>query len=94
MSFLLWTLGIFLALNVIFRLFGRQILAFGLQRVMRKLMKNAEQQAQSYQRNYNEGNMRENVYVNNEIKVSAPKYEDKKDVRVDEIAEEIEYEEI
>ena len=94
MSFLLWTLGIFLALNVVFRLFGRQILAFGLQRVMRKLMKNAEQQAQSYQQNYSDGTMRDNVYVNNDIKVSAPKYEDKKDVRVDEIAEEIEYEEI
>ncbi len=94
MSFLLWTLGIILALNVTFRLFGRRILTFGLQRVMRKMVKNAEQQAQSYQKNYTDGTMRDNVYVNNDIKVSAPKYEDKKDVRVDEIAEEIEYEEI
>ena len=94
MSFLLWTLGIILAINLTIRLFGKRILTFGMKRVMRKLMKDAEKQAQAYQRNYDEGNFRQNVYVDNEVKVSAPKYDDKKDIRVEEIAEEIEYEEI
>lgn len=94
MSFLLWTLGIILALNVTFRLFGRKILTFGLQRVMRKMVQNAEKQAQTYQQNYSQGDMRENVYVKNDVKVTAPKYDEKKELRVDEIAEEIEYEEI
>jgi hypothetical protein len=94
MTFLLWTLGIFLALNITFRLFGRKILTFGMQRIMRKIVKDAEKQAHSYQKNYGEGNFRENVYVDKDVKVSAPKYEGKKDIRVDDIAEEIEYEEI
>ncbi|MDW3649438.1 MAG: hypothetical protein R8P61_20380 [Bacteroidia bacterium] len=94
MSFLLWTLGIILAINLTIRLFGKRILTFGMKRVMRKLMKDAEKQAQAYQKNYDQGDFRQNVYVDNEVKVSAPKYDDKKDIRVEEIAEEIEYEEI
>jgi len=94
MSFLLWTLGIILAINLTIRLFGKRILTFGMQRIMKRLMKDAEKQAQAYQRNYDQGNFRQNVYVDNEVKVSAPKYDDKKDIRVEEIAEEIEYEEI
>ena len=94
MSFLLWTLGIFFAIHLTIRLFGKRILTFGMQRIMKKLMKDAEKQAQAYQRNYDQGNFRQNVYVDNEVKVSAPKYDDKKDIRVEEIAEEIEYEEI
>ncbi|MEL6252888.1 MAG: hypothetical protein AAFR87_12820 [Bacteroidota bacterium] len=94
MSFLLWTLGIILAINLTIRLFGKRILTFGMKRVMKKLMKDAEKQAQAYQKNYGKGDFRQNVYVDNEVKVSAPKYDDKKDIRVEEIAEEIEYEEI
>ncbi|MEM8892060.1 MAG: hypothetical protein AAGD28_29045 [Bacteroidota bacterium] len=94
MSFLLWTLGIILAINLTIRLFGKRILTFGMQRIMKRLMKDAEKQAQAYQRNYGEGDFRQNVYVDHEVKVSAPKYDDKKDIRVEEIAEEIEYEEI
>ena len=94
MSFLLWTIGIILAINVTFRLFGRRILAFGMQRLVRKLMKNAEQQAQAYQQNYDQNPFRQNVYMDDEIKVTAPKHEEKRDIQVDDIAEEIEYEEI
>lgn len=94
MSFLLWTIGIILAINVTFRLFGRKILAFGMQRLMRRLMKNAEQQAQAYQQNYDQNPFRQNVYMDDEIKVTAPKHEEKRDIQVDDIAEEIEYEEI
>ena len=94
MNFLLWTFGIFFGIYLTFRLFGRQILRFGLNKLMKKIVQDAEKQAMHYERVYDDGNFRKNVYVDNEIKVSAPKENGKREVSVEEIAEEVEFEEI
>ena len=93
-TFFLWMLGIFGGTILVFRLFGRQILRFGLNKLVRRLMKDAEAQAQQFSKNYDEGNFRTNVYVDQEVKVSVPRDAGKRNVSVEEIAEEIEFEEM
>ncbi|MEL6675088.1 MAG: hypothetical protein AAFR61_22965 [Bacteroidota bacterium] len=94
MTFLYWVFGIFFTIYVVFRLFGRQILRLSMQRLVKKLAQNMEKQAMQYERNYSNSHYQENVYVDQDIKVSAPKEEQKTHVSSDDIAEDIEFEEI
>ena len=93
-EFLIWTIGIFLGISLTFRFFGKQIMQFALKAVIKRLAKNVEEQSQQYQRNYAEDAFHEHVYVDHDIKVSAPKYDSRKAVTADDIAEDVDFEEI
>lgn len=94
LTFLLWFFGIILAINLVFRLFGRQLLALGVRQVAKRLMKDAENQTQAYRRHYEAEARRQNVYVDQEVTVSVPRQQQEPEVTEDEIVEDVEFEEI
>ena len=76
------------------RLFGRQIIQFLLKRLSNRLLKNMQQNIVDFDQNYEQGNMRKNVFVDDEIKVTVPRDKSKPAVSADEIAEDVEFEEV
>ncbi len=94
MTVLFWIFAFFFGVYWTFRLFGQQISRYLLSKMASRLMKNMNQSSQAYEKNYDQGNMQTNVYVDEEIKVSAPRGQAKKTVTADEIAEDVEFEEI
>ncbi|MEO1449267.1 MAG: hypothetical protein AAFV07_07035 [Bacteroidota bacterium] len=95
MTFLLWTAGIIFGIYWTFRLFGRQIVQFALKRVSRQLLKNAEKEAQAFRQNYDHGSdFKERVYVDNEMDVSAPRDFTPREITEDDIAEDVEFDEV
>ena len=93
-SFFFWTFFVFLTLYIVFRVFGRQIIQFLLRQVFKQVAKDAENQARQYQRNYGGDPFKESIFVNDNVKVTAPKSKQKKSVSADEIAEDIEFEDV
>ena len=93
MSGFVWFLLILAGSYLGLRVFGRRILLFAAKRLTRRLMKQAEHEAQAFTRNYEEDN-RANVYVDQEIKVSAPKNQTQRPVHEEEIVEDIEFEDV
>ena len=93
MSVLLWFVGICLAGYVGVRLFGRQLLMFGLKRLTNRMMSQIQEESKAYEKNYRQDN-RTNVYVDESIRVSAPTNPVKKEINEDEIAEDIEFEDV
>lgn len=93
MSVLLWIVGIFLGGYITLRLFGRRLLMFGLKRLTNKMMSQIQEESKEFERNYADNN-RTNVYVDDSIKVSAPKNPVKKEIKEDEIAEDIDFEDL
>ncbi|MCI4667642.1 MAG: hypothetical protein MRZ79_05725 [Bacteroidia bacterium] len=91
---LLWIIGIVVAINITFRLFGNQILNFGLKQMVKRLAKHSEEQSQAYAKFYADESNRENVFVDRDVKVSAPKSQENKKISEDDIAEDIEFEEL
>ena len=77
-----------------FRLFGRQIVQYSLRALMKRLLRNAQEASHTYERNYEQNPFQEQVYADQEIKVSAPRKPGRKDVSEDQIAEDIDYEEV
>lgn len=94
MGFLFWLFVFFMGSWLIFRIFGRVIVQFLLREVLKKFTQGAENQFMDYERFYEGGAFRQNVYVDEEVKVSAPKQKEKPRVKADEIAEDIEFEDI
>lgn len=94
MNFFFWLLVFFASSYLVSRLFGRQIVQFLLRKLSNRLLKNMQQSAKDFERNYEQGDMRKNVYVNDEIKVTAPRANNKPSVSADEIAEDVEFEEV
>ncbi len=94
MTTLLWIIGIILAINITFRLFGRQILSFGMKQLVKRLAKQSEAQSQAYAKQYADEENRQHIYVDRDVKVSAPKSHQEKKINEDEIAEDIEFEEL
>jgi len=94
MTTLLWIIGIILGIRLTFRLFGRQILNFGLKKLIGRLQQDAEQQSQAYAKFYQDERNRKNVYVDKDVKVSSPQHTPNKKIDEDDIAEDIEFEEL
>lgn len=90
---LLWIIGIFLVIRLVFKLYGHQIARLAQRRVIKMMEKEMRKQSDQFQRNY--GNDRqESVYVDEDIKVSQPRHDGSRDVSEDDIAEDVEFEEI
>jgi hypothetical protein len=80
---------------MITRLFGRQILQLIFQKVLKTLENDAKAHSRDFEKNYGTGAFRENVYSDEEVQVTAPRNPvEKKKVKVEEIAEEVDYEEL
>jgi hypothetical protein len=94
MATLLWIIAIILGIRLVFRLFGKQILNLGMQQIAKRLMKDAEAQSQAFQRNYQGFEKAPPVYVDNEVKVSPPPKAADRPVREDDIAEDVDFEEV
>ncbi len=94
MTFLLWVVGIWVGTTVFFRLFGKQIVAFGMRKIVGRMQKAAEAQQRAYEANFGAGEMREHIYADDEIKVTAKKNQSKPDVHLDDFAEDVDFEEI
>ncbi|WNJ16620.1 hypothetical protein [Pontibacter sp. G13] len=95
MNVLFWIFACFFGIYLTFRFFGRQILSFAMMKLTERLVKDSQAQAQAYQKNYEDhAYSRSNVYVDEDIQVSAPMNAGKKEVSEDEIAEDIEFEEL
>lgn len=94
MNFLLWLIVIWLGITVTFRLFGRQIMAFGMKKLMGRLMKEAQAQQQAYEANFGAGDMREHVYADQEVKVTSPKNKSKSNVHLEDFAQDVDFEEV
>ncbi len=94
MNFLFWVLAFFMGTYLVGRLFGRQIIQFLLKRLSNRLLKNMQQNIVDFDQNYEQGNMRKNVFVDDEIKVTVPRDKSKPAVSADEIAEDVEFEEV
>ncbi|MEO0898019.1 MAG: DUF4834 family protein [Bacteroidota bacterium] len=94
MTTLLWIIGIIVGIRVTFRLFGKQILNFGMKKLVERLVKDSEEQSQAYARSYSNDKNRTNVYVDKDVKVSAPHQNQEKKIDEDDIAEDIEFEEL
>lgn len=94
MNFLLWFFGIWLGITLVIRLFGRHILRFGVSKLMRRLQAEAEARQRAYEQHFEAGDMQEQVYAEEEVKVTSPKYRSKPEVQIEEIAEDVEFEEL
>ncbi|MEM6343777.1 MAG: hypothetical protein AAF927_07845 [Bacteroidota bacterium] len=94
MNFLFWVFAFFMGTYLVSRLFGRQIVQFLLKRLSNRLLKNMQQNIVDFDQNYEQGNMRKNVFVDDEIKVTVPRDKAKPAVSADEIAEDVEFEEV
>jgi len=90
---LLWIIGIILAIRIVFKLFGRQIALAAQRYVLRKMEKEMRKQSNEFHQNYG-ADRQENVYVDDEVKVSQPRQSGPRDVSEDDIAEDVEFEEI
>ncbi len=94
MTFLIWFFGIWLGIWVVLRLFGRKILAFGMTKLVNRLQKEAQAQRQAYEGNYQAGPMREHVYADEEVKVTSPRNASREQVKLDDIAQDVDFEEV
>lgn len=94
MGFFSWFLLFILTFWIITRFFGRYIFKFLATQLLKQVAKNAEKQARAYQENYESQAFRENIHVDEDLKVSKPKYDEKRKVDPDDIAEDIEFEEL
>ncbi len=94
MEFLLWLLLIWLGMTVTMRLFGRQIMAFGMRKLMGRLQKEAEAQRKAYEAHFNAGDMRKHVYADDDIKVTSPKNQPKSEIHLEDFAQDVDFEEV
>jgi len=94
MEVLLFIFGLPLIIHLIFRLFGRQLAQLAMRKMVRTLEKQAQRQSEQFQRQYGGDGHQRNVYVDQDIKVSAPRHDGPKPVSEDEIAEDVDFEEV
>ncbi len=94
MEFFLWLIGIPLAIYWFFRLFGKRLFQLAMRRLVKNLEKEAQRQSAQYQRSYGGNQGEENIYVDDELKVSNNPVYQNKGISEDEIVEDVEFEEI
>lgn len=91
---LLWGILIFLGLRVTTRLFGKQLLAFGMKKLLGRLQKQAQAQQRAYEAHFGAGDMQDHLYADEEVKVTSKKHHPKPDVHLDDFAQDVEFEEV
>lgn len=95
MSFLFGVFIFFASIWLVFRLFGKQIMAFALQKVAKRMLKNMEDQTRQYQRNYSQDPYHDQHTVNDEMEIKIPKNRpEQAGPSLEEVAEDVEFEEV
>jgi hypothetical protein len=94
MSVLMWIVTFFFIVWLFFRFFGRHVIRYVFRSVLKRVAKDVENQARAYQQNYEQDPYHENIHINDDVKVKAPKQPDKRKVHPDEIAEDVDFEEV
>lgn len=96
MTGFLWFLLIVAGIVLGLRLFGRRLLLFAAKRLTQRLMKQAQQESRQFSQYYEHGaDNRSNVYVDDDIKVSAPASGmERVSIEEDDIAEDVDFEEL
>ena len=94
MNFFIGIFFFFFTLYIVFRIFGRQIIQFVLKQILRRVVKDAENQTRQYRQNYESTPFEESIFVSDELKVNSPKHKQKKAITADEIAEDIDFEDV
>jgi|GEM_PF-3456036 len=93
MNILFWFLFTLFTIYWIFRLFGPYILRFAMKQLMKRAVQNMAKEQQKYEQHYNREAYEDNVYMDNEVKVSAPRYTNKQKYSWNDVAEDISFEE-
>ncbi|MDX1907591.1 MAG: hypothetical protein SF053_11200 [Bacteroidia bacterium] len=94
MTAILWTLGFFVVIYWTLRMFGPTLFSLAVKGLIRRLNRDMEQQSQQYARHYDPDTASTHVFVDKDVKVTTPRYQAKKKVKSDEIAEDVAYEEV
>ncbi|GAB4426931.1 MAG: hypothetical protein OHK0039_45080 [Bacteroidia bacterium] len=92
MSALAWIFGIALFGYLGLRLFGRRLVQYALLQLRQRLLNEARRQSQAYENNYDE--RERHLFMNDDLKVSTPRKQHNRHVREDDIADDIDYEEV
>lgn len=98
LKFIFWVFVVTMAIGLIFRLFGKQIMTWLVKRLVKKAQKDMEEQSRRYEQYAEASPMEENVYYKDDIKVTVrrgqvEKNEKKKEVDIAEI-EEVDWEDL
>lgn len=95
MSFLLGVFIFFASTWLVFRLFGKQIMKFALQKVVNRALKDMENQTTQYQRNYSQDPYHDRHTVNEEMEIKIPKNQpEPSGPSLEDVAEDVEFEEV
>lgn len=94
MGVLLWIIGIPLAIYWFFKLFGKQIAQLAMRRMVKTLEKEAKRQSEQYRRSYTSSQGQKNIYVDEDLKVTAQPGTASKEISEDEIVEDVDFEEV
>lgn len=95
MSFLFGVFIFFVSVWLFFRLFGKHILRFALQKIANKMLKNMEDQTRQYQRNYSRDPYHDEQHVNDEMEIKIPKNRpEPAGPSLEEVAEDVDFEEV
>jgi len=94
MGFFGWLLIFFLSVWLIFRFFGKYIVKYFLSTILKQVAKDMERQQRAYQQSYGSDPFHDTVHVDEDLKVSKPKHDETRKITPDQIAEDVEFEEV
>ena len=84
---------VLLGLYLVFRVFGRTIMGFLIQKLMKRVAKDMQDGSRAYQRNYSGNPYEEKVSIDQEVDLSIPKNKPSAQISKEEIVEDIDFEE-
>ncbi len=94
MKFLLWFVLIILAIRFVVRIFGKAILFAFMRSVANRVENNMKKQQKDYERHHHSNPFNQNIYQEDEVRVSSQGQRKAKKENLLEIAEEVDFEEI
>lgn len=94
MTALLWIIGIALVFRMVFSIWGRHISNFLMRRLVKMVEDDARRKHESYERHYSQSPFHDQIRVDDEVQVTAPKGRHKAKPKIDEVVEDIDFEEI
>lgn len=95
LKFIFWVVMFFVVVNWFFRTFSKHLIGAFMRMLVNRAQDDLKRQSQEYQRNYEAGDFRKSVYQDDNLHVTAPKKENAaKNTKIDDFAEDVEFEEL
>ncbi|MDX2282681.1 MAG: hypothetical protein NW241_00905 [Bacteroidia bacterium] len=91
---MMWFFLTLFLIYLTFRLFGRQLVQLAARQLLKRVQRDMQDQHQAYERHYDPGAFRKHVYQDGHVTITAPKEPPQKRVNVQEVAEDVDYEEL